>query len=156
MSNNPAFPFSLPRQQLIMSAAAPRSSSDMYTIFGATGIQGGAVAVAIAREQGFKATIRAITLNPESAKSRALAQSILPTGAALILCEHDLSTQTADSGRDAVRGSDYIFLNSDSFSLGEQETERLKELVDAAAQEQPSLRLLVWSTLPCARSLSGG
>lgn len=127
----------------------------VYTIFGATGLQGKSVALTLAEHLGPKAHIRAITRDPTSTKSQQLKDTVTSLGAQLTLVKHDLSQQTTAALESALQGTEYLFLNSDSFALREEETRIMREVVDAAVA-LPNLRLLLWSTLPDASKISGG
>ncbi|CAO1627150.1 unnamed protein product [Parajaminaea phylloscopi] len=130
------------------------SDLPVYTIFGATGLQGSAVAQAIAEQLGPRAHLRAITRTPSSPKSLRLAETLRSHGTHVELVEHDLSNHSPQGLRDVLDGTAYLFLNTNSFELGDDETRIACEVIDAAADAGPCLRLLVWSTLPSAAQIS--
>lgn len=122
----------------------------IITIFGATGNQGGSVALSLLENPSFQ--VRAITRNPGSEASRALASS----GAEIVRADgFDKEEVTA-----AFQGSwgafvninsdDKIFRNQDGpteFQLG-------KIIVDAAAQA--GVKHLVFSSGPPCVEMTGG
>ncbi|KAL9932133.1 hypothetical protein V8E36_008905 [Tilletia maclaganii] len=125
----------------------------VFTIYGATGLQGKAVATSIAEKFGSAATIRAVTRDPSSERSQTLRKTLGAHGAKVELVQSDI--KSSPDHAQALVGTEFLFLNTNSFELFEAETQIAKDIIDAAAQ-LPSLRLLVWSTLPPASKLSNG
>ncbi|KAL4969426.1 NmrA/HSCARG family protein [Aspergillus stella-maris] len=124
-------------------------TTPLITIFGATGNQGGAVARSLLQNPAFK--VRALTRDPTSAASRALAEQ----GAEV----HQADGFSSASMVQAFSGSWGVFvnINSDdkSFKLkGITEFEMGKTIVDAAAKA--GVRHFIFSTGPDCLSLTGG
>ncbi|KAJ6545594.1 hypothetical protein B0H19DRAFT_1168036 [Mycena capillaripes] len=125
-------------------------SSPTVTVFGATGLQGSAVARALLKEGTF--IPRAITRNPESA-------------AALKLKAEGIEVVKADpldkaSLVGAIRGSEAVFaITAPIFPLkaegeGPNEIDQGKNMVDAA--KEAGVEFFIFTSLPDIKKLSGG
>ncbi|KAK2470195.1 hypothetical protein H9L39_18343 [Fusarium oxysporum f. sp. albedinis] len=140
-------------------------SSKLIVVLGATGNQGGSVADVYFNELGYK--VRAVTRNPSSAKAQALAAR----GAEVVQADLD-SPATLQA---AFKDANIIFVTSDFWSVynhpdskdkakpgqflnawtGEQETQQLKNAIDAAAKN-PTLERFIFSSLPHITKWSKG
>ncbi|KAJ3052017.1 NmrA-like domain-containing protein 1 [Rhizophlyctis rosea] len=124
------------------------NTKPVFTVFGATGEQGGSVINALLRDGTY--TIRATTRNLQSLGALAL----IKKGIEVVQC--DLSDKASVLA--AVRGSDVVF-GVTSFwdvdgGIGEEEVKEGKNLVDACKEE--GVGFFVWSSLPNATEISGG
>ncbi|KAM0259701.1 hypothetical protein ACHAQJ_003135 [Trichoderma viride] len=129
-------------------------SQKIFSVVGATGVQGGSVARAILKAGGYK--VRAITRDPGSAKSKDLAS----LGAEVV--QADLNDSA--SLEKAFTGSHVIFAITNFFDrfgqLNAEESINIEvqqgvNLANAAAAT-PTLEHYIWSTLPNSRRLSNG
>ncbi|KAF7179597.1 hypothetical protein CNMCM7691_008645 [Aspergillus felis] len=125
------------------------SSTPLITVFGATGNQGGAVARSLLKTPSFK--VRALTRNPSSAASQALASQ----GAQI----HQANGFSSESMVEAFRGSwgAFVNINSDDKAFkpdGPTEFGMGKTIVDAAAEA--GIRHFIFSTGPDCYKLTGG
>ncbi|KAI3574089.1 hypothetical protein IWW34DRAFT_885339, partial [Fusarium oxysporum f. sp. albedinis] len=140
-------------------------SSKLIVVLGATGNQGGSVADVYFNEPGYK--VRAVTRNPSSAKAQALAAR----GAEVVQADLDSPATLLAAFKDA----NIIFVASDFWSIynrpdskdktkpgqflnawaGEQETQQLKNAIDAAAKI-PTLERFIFSSLPNVTKWSNG
>ncbi|KAI9903782.1 hypothetical protein N3K66_000311 [Trichothecium roseum] len=136
--------------------------SQIITVLGATGTQGGSVIAALLQQRDDPeqttpyTTIRAVTRNPESLAARALAAR----GVQVLRADLD----DPPSLRAAFAGTHAIFAVTNFFeslgTLGVQqamaaEIRQGKNVADAAAVTT-ALEHFVWSTLPDSRANSGG
>ncbi|KAF4153186.1 hypothetical protein CNMCM6069_001079 [Aspergillus lentulus] len=129
------------------------SFTPLITVFGATGNQSSAVARSLLKNPSF--TVRALTRNPSSAASQALAAQ----GAEI----HQANGFSSESMVEAFRGSWGAFVNinsDDKFSMqafkldGPTEFDMGKTIVDAAAHA--GVRHFIFSTGPDCYKLTGG
>ncbi|KAL1798188.1 hypothetical protein ACET3X_002225 [Alternaria dauci] len=140
-------------------------SEKLIVIVGATGNQGGSVATVFLEEPGWK--VRALTRDPSSTKSQALAAR----GAEVVQANMDIP----ESLSAAFVGANAIFAVSDFWGqyfdpsnkdkarpgqslnawVGEHETQQLKNMIDAAAKV-PTLERFILSSLSNATKWSKG
>ncbi|KAM0337520.1 hypothetical protein ACHAPU_011541 [Fusarium lateritium] len=140
-------------------------SLKLIVVLGANGNQGGSVANVYFNEPGYK--VRVVTRNPSSAK----AQMLATRGAEVIQADLD-SPATLQA---AFKDANIIFMTSDFWSIynhadsknkakpgqslnawtGEQETQQLKNAIDAAAKT-PTLERFILSSIPHITKLSKG
>ncbi|TKA78401.1 hypothetical protein B0A49_02345 [Cryomyces minteri] len=117
----------------------------IFVVFGATGSQGGVVVSDLLRLGG-KYAVRAVTRNPESDKSKKLAE------AGLTLVQADMNNLA--SLKKAVKGAHYIFAVTDFITAGNVQTETKQGLniLEAAKTTLDTLEAYIWSSLPDART----
>lgn len=129
-------------------------SQKVFSIIGATGIQGGSVARAVLKAGGYQ--VRAITRDPGSARSKEL----VSLGAKVV--QADLNDSV--SLEKAFAGSHVIFATTNFFErFGPLNAE---EAIDAEVQQginlanaaaaTSTLEHYIWSTLPNSRRLTNG
>ncbi|EAW15298.1 NmrA/HSCARG family protein [Aspergillus clavatus NRRL 1] len=124
-------------------------STPLITVFGATGNQGGAVAKSLLKNPSFK--VRALTRNPDSAASQALAAQ----GAQI----QQANGFSSESMLEAFRGSWGVFVNINSDdkeikSQGLTEFDLGRTIVDAAAEA--GVRHFIFSTGPDCHAITQG
>lgn len=116
--------------------------SKTFTVFGATGKQGGSIIRAVQANPSLRSTysLRAVTRDPASRSARALADS----GVALV--QADLNDPS--SVQKAVAGSALVFgvTNAWDPATGGSEAAQGKAIADAAAAA--GAELFIWSSLP--------
>lgn len=126
------------------------SSRKLLTIFGATGNQGGSVIDAVLErpELQEKYSLRGITRDPASGKSKALADK----GVEMVRGELD----DVESLKTAVKGSHGVFGVTDFWSIldKEREIQQGKNLFEASKAE--GVKHFVFSSLNSAEKMSGG
>ncbi|KAF2443614.1 NAD(P)-binding protein [Karstenula rhodostoma CBS 690.94] len=129
--------------------------SKTIAIVGATGAQGGSVARAFLKLDGWK--VRAITRNTGSDNAKKLASE----GAEVVSANTDdeASLVKAFEGATAVFAVtnfwEHLFTGSSPAESGEKEAEQAKKLARAASHTS-SLEHYVWSTLPSAKGATNG
>ena len=141
------------------------TSTKLIVVLGATGNQGGSVVDTFVKESSWR--VRAITRNSTSAK----AQSLIARGAEVVQADMDVPSTLVS----AFEGANAIFAVSDFWGLygdpankskpqpseplnvwvGNQETQQLKNVIDAAAKVQ-TLERFVISSLSNATKWSQG
>ncbi|KZV88802.1 NmrA-domain-containing protein [Exidia glandulosa HHB12029] len=116
------------------------------TVFGATGIQGGAVVRTLLKDGTF--TPRAVTRNANSDAARALAAQ----GAEVV----EANLGDYEAVKKAVTGAEVVFgvTIPDFTGAGATEYDQGKNMVDAA--KETGVRFFVWSSLTDFTKLSGG
>lgn len=126
------------------------SGKKILTIFGATGNQGGSILdVVLARpELSSKYTLRGITRDPSSEKSKAMAAK----GVEMVKAELD----DVESMKKAIEGSYGVFGVTDFWSIldKQREIQQGKNIFEAAKAE--NVRHFVFSSLPYAEKLTKG
>ncbi|KAJ4348070.1 uncharacterized protein N0V89_009442 [Didymosphaeria variabile] len=129
--------------------------SKTIAVVGATGAQGGSVARAFLKLDGWK--VRAITRNTGSDNAKKLASE----GAEVVSANADdeASLLKAFEGINVVFAVtnfwEHLFTGSSPDESGVKEAEQAKKLARAASQTS-SLEHYVWSTLPSAKALTNG
>ncbi|KAE8221703.1 hypothetical protein CF319_g4977 [Tilletia indica] len=120
-------------------------------VFTATGNQGASVVNALVQRFGKDLSIRALTRNPTSPRTKA-AFAKHEGKADIKLVQADISD--AQSIRDVLKGVKIVFGNANSYDDLEQEVPRMKTVIDIAKEE--GIELFVWSTLPSPAHISNG
>ncbi|KAF7361027.1 NmrA domain-containing protein [Mycena sanguinolenta] len=123
------------------------TSSRVVSVFGATGLQGGAVVDALLKEGTF--IPRAITRDPGSEAS----QKLRARGVEVVRAD---STDKA-SLVTALRGSEAVFAVTVPVfrqTQGKGEVEQGKNMVDAA--KEVGVKFFIWTSLPSLSKISGG
>ncbi|KAM5352632.1 hypothetical protein ACJ41O_005354 [Fusarium nematophilum] len=127
-------------------------SSQLITVYGATGSQGGSVVLSLLQNKSQSFKIRAVTRNPDSDKAKALAEQGVEVVKADGLAKEEVL--------EAFKGSWGVFVNTNSDDPavnqtdGPSETELGKGLVDAAAEA--GVRHFVYSGMESASEITGG
>lgn len=132
------------------TTTAKMSSKKLITVFGATGNQGGSILdIYLARpELQEKYSLRGITRDPSSSKSKALTEK----GIEMIKADVD----DAESVNTAVKGSYGVFGVTDFWSIMDKQREikQGKNIFDAS--REAGVQHLVWSALPYAEKITDG
>lgn len=115
----------------------------VITVFGATGAQGGGLALAILNDSEHRFSLRAVTRNLEGRAARELARS----GAEMIVADLDDLT----SIQRALRGAHGAFFVTNYWEHFSPEKELAQADALSAAAVQAGLRHAVWSTLEDTR-----
>ncbi|KAJ4287573.1 hypothetical protein N0V90_012276 [Kalmusia sp. IMI 367209] len=129
--------------------------SKTIAVVGATGAQGGSVARAFLKLDGWK--VRAITRNASSDNAKALASQ----GAEVVSANADdeASLVKAFEGATAIFAVtnfwEHLFTGSSPDESGTKEAEQAKKLARAASKTS-TLEHYIWSTLPSAKALTDG
>ena len=131
-------------------AAATMSSKKLLTIFGATGNQGGSVIDAVLSHEDLKDkySLRGITRDPSSGKSKAMADK----GVEMVQAElNDVESLTK-----AVKGSHGVFGITDFWSLmdKQKEIQQGKNIFEACQSE--GVKHYIFSSLPWAEKVTKG
>lgn len=98
------------------------STTKLVTVFGATGLQGGSVVRSLISNKDREFSVRGITRNPDSEKSKALAA----LGVEMVKAEGS----NLEEIKQAFRGSWAVFLNTDTESAVSQATTTLTVQTD--------------------------
>ncbi|KAJ4155639.1 hypothetical protein LMH87_000875 [Akanthomyces muscarius] len=128
------------------------STTKLVTVFGATGLQGGSVIRSLISNKDREFSVRGITRNPDSEKSKALAA----LGVEMVKAEGS----NLEEIKQAFRGSWAVFLNTDTESAdlntpgGPTESDFGIALVDAAAEM--GVQHLVYSGMRSATEATHG
>ena len=140
----------LPSHQRHTFSSATMSSKKLLTIFGATGNQGGSVidTVFAHPELKEKYSLRGITRDPSSGKSKALADK----GVEMVKAELD----DVESLKQAITGSYGVFGITDFWSLmdKQKEIQQGKNIFDACKAE--GVKHFIFSSLPYAEKITKG
>lgn len=126
------------------------SSKKLITVFGATGNQGGSVLdVVLAHpELREKYSLRGITRDPSSSKSKALSEKGVEMTKA--------NVDDAESVKEAVKGSYGVFGVTDFWSILDKEREIKQGKNIFEASKAAGVKHLVWSALPYAEKITDG
>ncbi|MEN8375399.1 MAG: NmrA/HSCARG family protein [Gemmatimonadota bacterium] len=119
--------------------------SQIISVVGATGAQGGSLARAILDDPGSGFKVRALTRNPESDAARALADR----GAEVVRADLD----DAPSLRAAFEGSHGAFCVTNFWEHFSPEKEAAQARAQAQAAADASVAHVIWSTLDDTREL---
>lgn len=118
-------------------------SSQVITVFGATGAQGGGLARAILDDPRRRFRVRAVTRKPDAPAARALAQA----GAEVVAADLD----DAASVRRAMQGAHGAFCVTNFWEHFSPEKELAQARTMAKAAGEAGVRHVVWSTLEDTR-----
>ncbi|KAI5777095.1 hypothetical protein EDC01DRAFT_780021 [Geopyxis carbonaria] len=124
----------------------PTSALPVFTILGATGLQGSSVLRALHTHPTLSTTftIRALTRTPTSAR----ALSLLASFPSITLFPCDLNSAASTAA--ALAGSHTVFAVTDFWAHGSPATELAQGRHIAAAAQAAGVAHLVWSSLPVA------
>lgn len=126
------------------------SSKKLITVFGATGNQGGSVIDVVLAHQDLKDkySLRGITRDPSSSKSKAMAEK----GVEMVQAE----LNDVESLKKAVKGSYSVFGVTDFWSLmdKQKEIQQGKNIFEAVQTE--GVKHYIFSSLPWAEKITKG
>ncbi|EGG18715.1 NmrA-like protein [Cavenderia fasciculata] len=120
--------------------------TQIVTVFGATGLQGGSVTQSLLNNPKYK--VRAITRNPESDASLTLQKK------GVELVKLDQTTATVEELAKALQGSQSVFLVTAAQSYGEAEGQVGKKIVDAVVLAK--VEHFIFSSLVNCEKISNG
>ncbi len=116
----------------------------IITVFGATGAQGGGLARAILGDTNSEFTVRVVTRDVNSEKSKAFAQ----LGAEVVVADID-DTESIKKAISGAYGAFFVTFFWEHFSV-EKEQQEVKNFIQAA--KGANLRHIIWSTLEDTRN----
>jgi uncharacterized protein YbjT (DUF2867 family) len=120
------------------------SNKKIITVFGATGAQGGGLVRAILADRAGEFSVRAVTRDVNSDKSKALAQS----GAEVVAANID-DTNSISKALEGAYGAFFVTFFWDHFSA-EKEQQEVRNFIQAAGKSD--LKHVIWSTLEDTRN----
>lgn len=118
-------------------------NNKIITVFGATGAQGGGLVRAILADHNHDFSVRAVTRDANSEKSKILAQ----LGAEVVVADID-DTESIKKAIAGAYGAYFVTFFWEHFSV-EKEQQHVKNFVEAA--NQANLNHIIWSTLEDTR-----